>query len=127
MISKGAGTAMISSISSDAKAEAEKIVSELIKNVGPVELAIQNEMVNQDKKISQTGAGKILSLHIQKVREEAEHKMRTLRETMRKERAATEARITKAMRVQERKLDKLEKIAQAHAHARGEPLMKAQR
>ena len=114
MISKGAGTAMISSTSPNAQVEAEKIVGELIKNVRPVELAIQDEMVNQDKTVAQTGAGQILSSHIQKARVEEERKMRALREAMRKESAAAEARLTKAMRAQERELGKLKKLAQAH-------------
>ena len=114
MISKGAGTAMISSVSPNAQAEAEKIVGELIKNVLPVELAIQDEMVNQEKTVAQTGAGQILSSHIQKARLEEERKMQALRAAMRKESAAAEARLMKAMRAQERELGKLKKLAQGH-------------
>jgi len=57
MISKGAATAMISNMSSNAKAEAERIVNYLLTDVQPVELAIQNEMVNQAKEVAETSAG----------------------------------------------------------------------
>jgi len=80
MISTGAGTAMIYSISPNAQAEAERIVGELIKNVQPVELAIQDETLNQVKTEAQTAAG-------QKARVEEERKMRALRESVRRDRA----------------------------------------
>jgi len=60
MISKGAGTAIISSMNSNAKAEAEKIVSQLIKNAAPVQVAIQDEIVRQGKKPAETSAGQVL-------------------------------------------------------------------
>ena len=60
MIKKGAGTAMISNVGPNAKEEAKRIVSDLIKNALPVELAIQNEMVHQKLTVETTSAGKAL-------------------------------------------------------------------
>ena len=60
MISNGASTALISNVKPEAKAEAEKIVSELIHNAEPVELAIQDEIVNQKLTLGETGAGKLV-------------------------------------------------------------------
>ena len=60
MISMGASTAIISHFSSNAKVEAERIVSELIRNKPTVVLAIQDEIVNQAKETKNTRAGKVL-------------------------------------------------------------------
>ena len=60
MIERGASTARISNTSANAKADAEEIVAQLIKNVQPIEMAIQDEMVNQGKTALQTGAGVII-------------------------------------------------------------------
>jgi len=61
MISKGAGTAMISNVSPNANLEAEKIVSQLIRRGQPVELAIQHEMVHKKLKVAETGASRALN------------------------------------------------------------------
>ena len=60
MISQGAGTARMSSKSSNAKAEAETIVMRLIRRAMPVELAIQDQMVGQQLKVAETDAGRVL-------------------------------------------------------------------
>ena len=116
MISNGAGTAMISNVSPTAKADAEKIVSELIKNAPTVKLAIQDEMINQGKTVLQTGAGQVLDQHLREVRAEAERKMQVLRETMHKENVAAEARMMEKMRKQESELERLRKLAETQAH-----------
>ena len=85
MISKGASVVRISNVGTNAKAEAEKIVSQLIKNAGPVELAIQDEMVNQHKTVLQTGAGQILDEHLREVREQAELERKELSDRLTKE------------------------------------------
>jgi len=59
MISKGAATAEIANVCSSAKADAERIVCKLIKNTQTVELAIQDEMVNQAKEVVATKAGRV--------------------------------------------------------------------
>jgi len=51
VISTGAGTAIISCKCSNAKAEAEEIVTALISSVNPVEVAIQEEMANKKLKV----------------------------------------------------------------------------
>ena len=61
MISMGAGTAMISNVGSNANVEAEKIASELIRRGQPVKLAIQDEMLQQKRKVAETGAGRALN------------------------------------------------------------------
>jgi len=60
MISQGAGSARISSKSSNAKAEAETIVMRLIRRATPVELAIQGEIIGQQLTLEETSAGKVL-------------------------------------------------------------------
>jgi len=61
MISKGAGAAKISNISSDAKVKAEEILDRLITNVGPIKLNIQNDMIKKGLKVAETGAGRVLT------------------------------------------------------------------
>jgi len=61
MISQGAGTAMISSKTSNAKVEAEEIVMRLISSVKPVRLAIQDQMVEQQLKVAETDAGRVIT------------------------------------------------------------------
>jgi len=75
MISKGASTAMISNLDSNAKADAQQIVSQLIKNAQPIEIAIQDEMVNRKLKVAETGAGKLLNDHLQEMQAEAERSL----------------------------------------------------
>jgi len=60
MILGGASTATISNTGSNAKAEAEEIVTRLIKNAQPVQVAIQDEMANQKLGVGETKAGKYL-------------------------------------------------------------------
>ena len=60
MILGGASVAKISNTSPNAKADAEKIVSRLIKKARPVHVAIQDEMWNQAKMAPETSAGRVL-------------------------------------------------------------------
>jgi len=85
MIANGAGTAVISNKGSDAKTKAEKIVSDLIKNAQPVELAIQDEMINRKRILTETKAGKILEQHREKQAED-NRKVTELNKTVRKRR-----------------------------------------
>jgi len=101
MISKGASVARISNVSPNAKAEAEKIVSQLIKNAGPVELAIQDEMVNQHKTALQTGAGQVLDEHLREVREQAERERKELSDRLIKEKEDIAAKAQAAIREKE--------------------------
>jgi len=107
MITMGASTGMISNVNVDAKGEAEKILSELIKNAQPVEVAIQDEMVNQRKTVAETGAGMVLSKHLREMRAEAERKMNELHETLEKEKDAEAAKTQKLIRAQESEVTRL--------------------
>jgi len=78
MISKGAGTAIISTVSPNANVEAEKIVTQLIKNAQPVELAIQNEMVHQKLKVAETSAGRSFSESLQDPQTKAKYERQLL-------------------------------------------------
>jgi len=79
--------------------------------------------------VGETGAGQVLSSYIRKTQEEAEHKMRALREAMRKENAEAEERLMKAMRVQELELDELKKLVRVNGRdlqSQAEPLTQGQ-
>jgi len=56
MMSKGASTAAISNVESDAKLEAERIVGQLIKNAQPIQLVIKDELVNKIRNMEETNA-----------------------------------------------------------------------
>jgi len=120
MIEMGAGNGMISNISPNAKGDAEKILSELIKHAQPVEVAIQDEIVNQGKTVAQTGAGKVLSKHLRETQAEAEHKMNELRETLEKEREAKLAKTLKSIHALELEIERLKEQAGAQASKRQE-------
>ena len=115
IISMGASTAMISSISTNAKAEAEKIVSILINNARPVELAIQDEMINQGKMAGTTGAGQILDAQIREAQAEAEREIKRLHDALRKEGEETAARMVEAMRATELEVEKLKQQTEEQA------------
>jgi len=82
MIRNGAGTAIISNVGSSAKEEAEKIVSQLIKNMQPVELAIQDEMVNQKLTVENTSAGKVFAAHRRGLQAETEREPKQPRDRL---------------------------------------------
>ena len=111
MITMGASTGMISNVSVDARGEAEKILSELIKNAQPVEVAIQDEMVNQRKTVAETGAGMVLSKHLREMQAEAERKLNQLHETLEKEKDAKAAKTQELTRAQESEVTKLREQA----------------
>jgi len=117
MIANGASIGLISSVSPTAAADAEAIVNELILNVQPVELAIQDEMINQGKTVAQTGAGKVLTEHLREAREEAEREMQAIRETMRKENEAITAKANQALLAQEREVERLKKLTEEQISA----------
>jgi len=101
MISKGAGTAMISNVAFDAKEHAEKVVTQLIKNAQPVELAIQDEMVNQKLKVRETSAGNFLDNAHQLWPDETDGQMEEMRMRAREESEATAVEAQEVMRVRE--------------------------
>ena len=85
MIAKGASTVTMASTTPSAKADAERIIGELIKNVQPVGLAIQDEMTAQGKTLAQTGAGRFLTEYLREAQEEAEHELQEEEDSMLKE------------------------------------------
>jgi len=118
MISKGAGIAMISSMNSNARAEAEKVVSQLIKNADPVEVAIQDEMVNQKLKVAETGAGKVLDEHLREMQAEGERELKELRDRLREENEINAAKAQAEIRAKEEEVEKLKAQAEEQARER---------
>jgi len=117
MISLGASTDMISSVHTNAKGEAERILNELITNASPVELAIQDEMVNQKLTVAETGAGQIITEYIREAREQVQREMHAMREAILKESAAAEAKAKAALQAQELEVERLRKEAEEMALA----------
>ena len=120
MISKEASTSMISNIGPTAKEEAEKILSELIKHAQPVEVAIQDEIVNQGKTVAETGAGKVLSKHLRETQAEAEHKMIELQKTLEKEKDDKAAETLESIRMLELEVAGLKEQAGEQSRKRQE-------
>jgi len=83
MISRGATTAMISNVSPNAKQAAEKIVTQLIKNMKPVDLAIQDEMVNRKLTVATTSAGKMFDAHKRELQAETKREPKESRDSQR--------------------------------------------
>ena len=120
MVEKGASISLISSVSPTAKADAEKIINDLILNVPPVELAIQDEMISQGKTVGETGAGQVLTESIRKAREEAEREVQAMRDTMREESAAAEEKLQGAIREQAAEVEKLKKLTKEQSRVQQE-------
>ena len=118
MISKGASTGMICNVDPNAQRNAEKIMSELIKHANPVEVAIQDELVNQNKTVAQTGAGKVLSKHLQATKAEAERKMSELQEKLNKEKEAKDAKAQELLRAQALEVARLKQRAEEKYYQR---------
>ena len=134
MVSKGASTGQFSSIGPNARKEAESIMEELITNARPVELAIQDEMINRGRSVAQTGVGQILVEHLREVRKAAEREMEEIRERMRKENAATAAKAEEVLLAHNREIDMLKtetekqtRAAQANAERIQQEQEKAER
>jgi len=108
MISKGAGTAMISNLSPNARAAAEKVVTQLIKNAEPVELAIQDEMVNQKLSVAGTSAGQVFNEHLQEVQAELERELKEMHDRLREESEANAARAHAKIRAREEDIARLD-------------------
>jgi len=106
MILGGASTATISNMCPNAKAEAEEIVTRLIKNAQPVQLAIQDEMANQKLGVGETKAGRILD-EGQDKQAESDRSVTELYEKLRKER---EARRQEAIHAQKLEVDRLKDL-----------------
>ena len=106
MISNGAGTAIISNKCAGAKAAAEKIVNQLIKNAEPVELAIQDEIVNQKLTVTKTSAGKTLD-ELRETQADAERELKEQfnaeceEETASKKKAGAEMKLKEQMEMQD--------------------------
>ena len=105
MISKGAGTAMISNVASNAKEEAERIITQLIRNAQPVELAIQDKMVNRKLNMSETSA--FIDNGHRIWREEAECELEETRMRVCEESKTTAAEAQEVMRVREGEVAKV--------------------
>jgi len=121
MISKGASTALISNVKPEAKAEAEEIVSQLINDAAPVELAIQDEIVNQKLTLGETGAGKVLDegLHdLQDLQAKAEREMEEIQSRLRRESETRTAKAQEEIRGREKEVAKLKMRAEAQAFER---------
>ena len=116
MISTGARTAMISNMKSNTNAEAESVVLQLIKNAEPVELAIQNEMVNQKLPVAWTSAGHVLDEHRKEGQAESERDLKEMRERLREESGANAARAQADIRAREDEVARLK--AQADEQGR---------
>ena len=109
MMEKGAGTAMISSMSSNAKAQAEEILSQLIKNTQPVELAFQNESVRQSLHVEDTDVGMILGEHFREVQATVERK------TLHDKSEDSAAKIKEEMHAQGLEVARLKKLGEVQA------------
>jgi len=103
MISGGASVARISNASPNAKADAERIVSRLIKTAKPVKLGIQDEMGNQKPGVAQTTAGRIL-VQAQEKQADFDRSVEDQVERMRKEQAQ------EAIRAQKLEIDRLKDL-----------------
>jgi len=108
MVEIGATTVRIVNVGQDAKVQAENLMNELVKNVRPVELKVQNEMIKQGKAAAQTGAWQILIEHFREVRAEAEQEVRKVCDITLKEVAAEAAKVQETESAQELKVEKLE-------------------
>jgi len=78
-----------------------------------MELAIQDEMINQGKSVAQTGAEEVRTGHLRESREKAEREMQEIRENMRKENAAN---IERLLLAQERDVERLRKVTEGQNH-----------
>jgi len=112
MILGGASVAKISNASSNARANAERIVTRLIKNAQPVELVIQDEMGNRNLKVVQTGAGQILNEHLQAVQAEARRDLEEVQMKLREERNAYLAKKQEAIRAKALEVERVKAQAE---------------
>jgi len=120
MISTGAGTAMISCKSSNAKAEAEEIVTALIDSVDPVEVTIQDEMVNKKLRVVLTSAGRVLDEHLHALQADGERELQNLRERLRQEGEVNAGKVQEMIRVREREIAGLKRQLAERAREREE-------
>jgi len=101
MFSTGAGTAKIDNVCSNAKEEAEKIVTQLIKNAQPVEPAIQDDMVHQKPEVTETSVGKHLHAVLQDEQTEVEREMEKAQMKVGEKSEVAEANAWEVIHVQE--------------------------
>jgi len=116
MIAKGASTVTMSSTTPTAKADAERIICELIKNVQPVGLAIQDEMTAQGKTLAQTGAGRFLTEYLREAQEEAEHELQEEEDSMLKEDTVSGEKV-ESLLAQEREVERPGKLTMKQSRA----------
>ena len=117
MISKGASTAAISNVKSDAKSEAERIVGELIKNAKSKKLVIKDKLVNKIRGMEETSTAPNLGKLPPLLRAR-----RSLDEPLLKQPQVSETRLGAAkeeevIRVQELKVGRLKAQAEEQARA----------
>jgi len=126
MVDMGASTAVISSVKPNAKKEAENIVEELITNARPVQLAIQDEMLNQGKSVAETAAGMVLTEHLREVQEEAERNMLEMQMRLRKENVAKGEEAKEALLAQEREVERLKRMTEEQTRVAQANIMRLQ-
>ena len=124
MREKGASTAMISNIRPEAKLHAEEIVTMLIKNVQPIEVTIQNEIVAQKLKVAQTKAGKGLDKHLREEQSIAERELEEMENRLREESQLNAAKAQEEIHAREAEVLRLK--MQAEEQARSQELQVAQ-
>jgi len=117
MIANGASTSLISSIGPTAKVKAERIIGELIRNVKPIELAIQDEMIAQGRTVAQTGAGRFLTEYLRETQQEVEQEMQDIYESKLRENAASEEKAKEALLAQEREVERLKRLTEEQTRA----------
>jgi len=117
MIASGASTAVTSNTGPKAKADAERVIGELIKNVQPVELAIQDEMTVQGKTLVQTGAGSLLAERLWNAQKEAERKMQEGAEIILGETATSSKKAEEATDAPGREVKRLQELTEEQNRA----------
>ena len=117
MIASGASTAVTSNTGPKAKADAERVIGELIKNVQPVELAIQDEMTVQGKTLVQTGAGSLLAERLCNDQKEAERKMQEEAEIVLRETATSSKKAEEPTDAPECEVERLQELTEEQNRA----------
>ena len=126
MLSMGAGTAKIANVCSNAKEEAEKILTQLIKNAQPVELAIQDDMDHQKPEVTETGVGKILDEGFRDLQTDAELEMEEIQMRTRQESETITTKAQELIRGREVEEAMLKGESEEKAHERKEQVEELQ-
>ena len=106
MMSKGASTAAISNVKSDAKLKSERIVGQLIKNAQPIQIVIKKELANEIRNMKEATVAPSFGEHSRES-QGATSEAEELHVTLHEESAAREAKAQEALDVQLRDVEKL--------------------